>query len=96
MYQLDEMSQKIGEMCSGIDYIRKATDECNGKLSTLTRDTIIQGEQIKAAHKRLDTITPIVDNLNNMKNKSVGAIITFGVLSGGTGSLLTKLIDKLF
>lgn len=90
MNDIDQISRILGRLESDVGYIRKATDEGNGKIDALTKESILHNASLKAAHKRIDIIEPNVTDFVNLKNKAVGAVCSISGLSAVIGAGLMK------
>lgn len=111
---IDTLSKNLGEMLSDIRHIREKTDIINEKVEKTNIATIIHGEKIDSAHKRIDTseknalktakeindtiktIKTKVESHETLKNKGLGIVSIIGILAGGIGVWIGKVIGIIF
>lgn len=89
--ELDNISAAIGRLESNAQHIRQQVDDVHHKIEKLQAHSVESNMAIKSAHKRLDVITPKVDDHESLKNKGTGIIATIGVVFGLIGAFLGKV-----
>lgn len=92
MGDIDRVSQLLGSMQSDITHIKRVSDQTARQVNTLNGNVTENTESTKSAHKRIDAVEPLAAELNNWKNRSMGALIGVSSVSGFVGGLVGAIL----
>jgi len=91
MAEIDEISETLGALKADMGHVRKTLDTILEGQDKTNEKVIIQEQQIKASHKRIDKIEPKVTKHEALVNKGFGVMAVIATLMGFLGSLLMKV-----
>ena len=95
MADIDELSRMIGKLQSDINYIRKSTDAIDVKVDKTHEDMIRAKVSVESAHKRIDEISPHVQDFVKLKQRGLGIMGVLSLVFGFIGAFLGKILTVL-
>jgi len=93
---VDEGSKILGQLQSDAKHIRSTVDKIQAQVSNIAKETTINKEVSKSAHKRLDELEPQLASVVNFKNKWLGVITVIGVIVGSISTAAIKIFTNFW
>lgn len=95
MKDIDEFSRTLGVIQADVGHIRKNTDAIEKKVDKTHEDMIINKASTKSAHKRIDDITPHIEDFKKIKQRGIGITSILSIIFGFLGAILLKTFHFL-
>lgn len=92
--QDQDISTQLAQLLTRVEIIQDITDAMSDKINTIEQQGIRLEQCSKTAHRRLDGISPQVQELRDLKNRSQGVFIAISVIFGALSGFILHFFPK--
>lgn len=89
----ESVSLKLEALLTRVDLIKEVLDRTSEKVDHIEQQGLRLDMMNKSAQRRLNELTPKVQELHDLKNRSQGVLIILSLLFGAFGSALLHVLN---
>ena len=89
----ESVSTGLTRLLTRVDLIKEVLDDTSEKVGHIEQQGLRLEMNAKSAHRRLDELTPRVQELHDLKNRSQGVLVVLCLIFGAFGTALLRLFE---